>query len=325
MASPGLSELVTTTLRNRTGKLSDNMSDNNAILFKMREKGAMDPCPGGRSIVQELEYGEHAVQRYSGAETLNISPADVATAAEFDWKQMAVAVTFNGLETEVQNTGDDAQIKLVAMRVKNAEKSAKNAMSADLYSDGTASSGKQIGGLQLLVADDPTTGTVGGINRATSGNAFWRNKNFDISVSGSGAASATNIQGYMQTLWLRLRRQTDRPNLILSDDNFYKLFWQSLTSIQRITNSKMADAGFENIEFSGCPVVPDGGQGGNCPTDHMYFLNTESGIKYRPHSGRDWVPLDEVQSINSDATVKFLVWAGNATASNCALSGVLNA
>jgi hypothetical protein len=42
----------------------------------------------------------------------------------------------------------------------------QNNLSADMYSDGTATSGKQIGGLQLLVADTPTTGTVGGINRA---------------------------------------------------------------------------------------------------------------------------------------------------------------
>ena len=35
MASPNLSELVTTTLRNRTGKAADNMTRNNVILTKL--------------------------------------------------------------------------------------------------------------------------------------------------------------------------------------------------------------------------------------------------------------------------------------------------
>lgn len=325
MASPGLSEIVTTTLRKRSGKLADNMSDNNALLFKMSEKGTMDPVDGGRTIVEELEYADNGtVQRYSGAQTLDISPSDIITGAEFDWKQMAVAVFISGLEGSVQNTGENALIKLISARVKNAERSAKNTLASDLYSDGTASTGKQVGGLQLLIADDPTTGTVGGINRATSTNAFWRNQNYDISVSGSGAASSANIQGYMQTLFLTLCRQGDRPNLMMADNNFYSHFWQSMVAIQRVTNAKMADAGFQNLEFSGVPVVPDGGQGGACPTNHLYMLNTEF-IKLRPHSGRNWVPLETVQSINQDATVRFIVWAGNMTGSNLALQGVLNA
>lgn len=83
MASPNLSEIITTTLRNRTGKLADNVSKNNALLTRLRSKGNVKPVDGGRTIVQELEYAENATfRRYSGYETLNISPSDVFTAAE---------------------------------------------------------------------------------------------------------------------------------------------------------------------------------------------------------------------------------------------------
>ena len=37
MPSPNLSEIVTTTLRNRSGKLADNVSRNNALLAKLRD------------------------------------------------------------------------------------------------------------------------------------------------------------------------------------------------------------------------------------------------------------------------------------------------
>lgn len=63
MASPNLSELVTTTLRNRTGKLSDNMSKNIALYNRLRKRGTMKTVSGGRTIVQELEYAENATLR----------------------------------------------------------------------------------------------------------------------------------------------------------------------------------------------------------------------------------------------------------------------
>ena len=99
MVSPNLSEMVTTTLRNRTGQLADNMLDNNALLNRLKKKGKVKTVSGGRTIVQELEYADNSTfKRYSGYETLNIAPSDVFTAAEFDYKQAAVAISISGLE-----------------------------------------------------------------------------------------------------------------------------------------------------------------------------------------------------------------------------------
>jgi hypothetical protein len=54
----------------------------------------------------------------------------------------------------------------------------------------------------------------------------------------------------------------------------------------------------------------------------MYMLNTGY-IHWRPHKDRNMVPLEEVRSINQDAMVKPIVWAGNLTLSNAFLQGVL--
>ncbi len=58
MPSPNtdFSEIVTTTLRNRSGKLADNVSENNALLMRLRKRGKVKTVSGGRTIVQELEY-----------------------------------------------------------------------------------------------------------------------------------------------------------------------------------------------------------------------------------------------------------------------------
>lgn len=322
MASPGLSEIVSTTLRNRSGVVADNMSKNNALLYRLSKRGKVKPVSGGRTIVRELAYAENSTfQRYSGYELLNVSPSDVISAAEFDWKQASVAVTISGLE-QAQNSGADAIIDLLETRIDVAEKTMQNNLSQDMYSDGTASGGKQIGGLQLLVADVPTSGTVGGINRATY--SFWRNQTYSATTDGGSAASAANIQRYMNVLYQRCARQTDKVDLIIADTNYYNFYLASLQAIQRITSeaSEMASAGFQSLKYMGADVVFDGGIGGGCPANHMYFLNTDY-IYWQPHRDRNMVPLDRVQSINQDATVQLIIWMGNMTVSNAELQGVI--
>ena len=322
MASPNLSEIVTTTIRNRSRKLADNVSNNNALLMRLKERGNSKPFGGGRNIVQELEYAENSTyKRYSGYEVLDISPSNVFTAAEFEIKQAAVAVSISGLE-QIQNSGKEQMIDLLESRIKNAERTMYNNMSTDVYSDGTADGGKQIGGLQLLISDAPTSGTVGGIDRATY--SFWQNGLYDFSVE-SVTPSSTTIQSAMNTLYLRIARGADRPDLIVADNVYFEYYWSSLQANQRFSNEKMAAAGFDNLKFMGADVVFDGGVGGDAPASHMYFINSDY-LFYRPHRDRNMVPLDPDRfSTNQDAMVKLIGWAGNMTTSNASLQGVMHA
>ena len=195
-----------------------------------------------------------------------------------------------------------------------------NNISTGVYADGTGSSSKEIGGLQLLVADDPSTGTVGGIDRSVSTNAFWASIKFDASSDGGAAATSANMQSYMNRLWVQLVRGTDSPDLIVADNAYWRLYLESMQAIQRVTNEKMAQAGFQNLRYMNADVIFDGG--GGAPANHMYFLNSEF-IHYRPHKDRNMVPLENKTSINQDAMVVPLLWAGNMTLSNAALQGVI--
>ena len=319
MASPGLTEVVTTTLRNRSKKLADNVSENTALLMRIRSRGNRRPFSGGRTIVEEIAYQENQTyKRYSGYDTLNVDASDQFTSAEFEIKQAAVAVVMSGLE-ELQNSGPEAVIDLLGARIKNAERTFVNNISADCYSDGTSDGGKQIGGLQSLVAD-AGTGTVGGINSTTW--SFWRNQFYDFSDE-SVTPSKTTIQTAMNTLFLNCSRNRDQPDLIVADNTYYQYYWESLQTIQRVTNPKLAEAGFENLRFMGADVIPDGGLGGDAPASHMYFLNTNY-LHFRPHRDRDMVPLNpDRYATNQDAMVKLIAFAGNMCVSNRSLQGVI--
>jgi hypothetical protein len=272
--------------------------------------------------VQEIAYAENSnAMWYQGYDPLSTAVQDNITAAEFDFKQAAVAVTISGLE-ELQNAGKEKIIDLLEARIDIAEKTMKNLIAAGIYANGTGSGGKEIGGLQLLVADTNTSGTVGGINRATY--TFWQNVSRDSSAaSPSVTLGATTIQSEMNIMYLNLARGTDHPDLIVADNTIYRYYLESLQSIQRVTNTEMASAGFDNLKYMSADVVYDGGIGGNCPANHMYFLNCDY-IHYRPHSARNMVPIGgERMNTNQDAIVKLIGWAGNMTLSNAMLQGVL--
>ncbi len=311
-------DVFTMTLESRTGTLADNVSQNNALLKCLQEKGNIRTISGGSKILEELEYGEGDLTWYSGYEAINYTPKQLFTAAEYSLKLCAVPVAVSG-EDLLKNAGHEQVMSLLEKRIDNACKTMCNKMSAAIYSDGTGSNGKEIGGLALLVADSPETGTVGGINRATAGNEFWRNK----SLTASEKLTSTNILKNMDKLFMQLCRGNERPDLIVAGTNLYSTFEEALTPMQRFSDSKMADAGFINLKFKNTDVIYDGGQGGHCADDKMYFLNTNY-IYLRPHKDRNMTVVGgDRMSVNQDAMYKIIGWAGNMTMSNASMQGVL--
>jgi len=323
VASPNavFTELVTTTFRKHRKDLKDNVSKNNALYRRLYEKGNYRKEDGGLTIVQGLDYAENGTyQRFSGYDVLNIGASDVLTAAEYQWRQIAINVTASGQELRT-NSGDSRIINLVKSRMKNAMRTFKNNFSSDLYSDGTLSN--QINGLQALVAD-AGTGTVGGIDSSTW--TFWKNtvQSAAAPLQGGGAIvpSATTIESLMLPLWLALVRGDDQPDLIVCDNNYFTFFEQSQTSIKRYTDETKANAGFVSMKYKGADVIFDGGSG--IPSNHMYFLNTDY-FDLVVHPDADLEVMDEMRPYNQDAEVIPILWMGNLVMGNRKLQGVLKA
>ena len=322
-ANANYSDVLTTTIESRTGAIADNVTKNNALLTRLRERGKYRPISGGSTILQELSYqANNTAMYYSGAEVLNISPSDVLSSAQYPIKQAAVAVTINGLEM-LQNSGEEQIIDLFDARLDVAEASIENLIATGVYSDGTGSNGKQITGLQAMVVASPSTGVVGGIDRATW--SFWRNQTFDFSSDLGVSASASNIQTGFNQLYAKTSRSSDVVDLILLDNNFWGFFMSSIQNIQRFNgSSKMADLGFVASKYMNADVVLDGGIGGNIPTNTGYFLNSKY-LFFRPHTDRNFVAIgDERMSTNQDAIVRLIGWAGNMTPSGLQFQGIMS-
>lgn len=326
MASPNstFTEIVSTTNRNWRNKFADNVSKNNALLNRLTKKGRTRTLSGGYEIIEQLDYAENGTyQRYSGYDILNISASDVLSAAAFQWRNVAIHVTANGTELR-NNSGKEQMINLVESRLKNAYRSANNNMSSDVYSDGTASN--QVNGLQALVSD-LGTGTVGGINSTTF--TFWKSilQSNAAPLQGGGAVtiSKTTMQTQMNNLWMELSRGVDKPDLIVSSNEYFNFYEESLTDLKRYMADDEGQGGFISLKYKSADVIFDGGtKGGGIPAAHMYFLNTDF-LNLVVHKDANWTEMDTKPSINQDATVIPIIWQGNLTASNRSLQGLIKA
>jgi hypothetical protein len=313
MAFPNISDILATTIESRTKKVADNVTKNNALLKKMEMAGKIKTFSGGDKILQEISFAENSnAGYYSGYDILPVGTSDVISAAEFDIKQAAVPVVMSGLEM-LQNSGKERMIDLMESRLSVAESTLANLISDGLYSDGTGSSGKEIDGLDAAVPLDPTTGTYGGIDRATW--TFWRSQV-------NNQAATTDIQQQWNALWADCVRGSDRPDLILCDSTVWEAYMASLQALQRFTSPETGNLGFPSIKFMDADVVLDGGIGGFCPAGTAFFLNTDY-LHYRPHAQRNMVPLSPNRryATNQDAEVQILAWAGNLTCSGAQFQG----
>ena len=340
--NPDIGDIIATTIERRSKKAADNITRRNGLLNKLSRKGNVMPFSGGTKLFEEIEYAQNStVQWYSGYEQINVQPSQTLTAAEYPIRQAAVAVSISGLE-QLQNAGPEQMIDLIESRVKNAENTLMALIAQAVYNDGTVP--KAIGGLRQLIATTPTN-TVGGIDSGTW--QFWKNITYGAVTNGGAATTSANIRRYMDALYPQLLMgDNSSTDLIVADNTMWTYFNESLQPLQRFQDEDTAKAGFRNLVYMGnIPVMLDGGfQGypnaptnpgegspngsdyvplGGVPAGFMYFINTNF-LKYRPHSKRNFVPLNpDRHSINQDAVVKLNAWAGQLTVTNRRAQGVL--
>ena len=318
-ANSAISDIIATTIESRTRAAQDNLTNNNALLMRLKERGNVKTISGGSTILEELFYNDPSTNfanSYSGYETINISPDSPISASQWTLKHYADSVTISGPEM-LQNSGKEQMIDLIATRVEVAQARLANKIDTDLHGDGTGNGGKALVGLAAIISTTPAS-TVGGIDGSTW--TFWQNGSYDkTSVNGGNAFTTSNIQSGMNQVALSRVRGNDRPDLIYAGSTAYAMYLGSLQAIQRITDEKMGAAGFTAIKYYGsggsADVVLGGGIGGNQTATRMDFINTKY-LKFRPHKDRNFVAIGgDRQAVNQDAIVRLIGWSGALTCS----------
>jgi len=321
MSFPNVTDIVATTIQNRSKAIADNVTFNNALSARLSQRGNVKTFSGGNTIMRELSFAQNGNGGwYSGYDLLPVAAQDVISAAEFSIKQLACPIIMSGLE-QLQNAGREQMIDLLEGRITVAESTMANLLAGGIYADGTGAGGKELTGLNAAVPLNNVAGTYGGIDRAAW--VFWQSKLTKQSdLSTPAPFSPSNFGEVLNSSWAKLVRGSDRPDLIVLDNVLWKIYLASLQAQQRFTQAETGKLGFPSIKYMDADVVLDGGIGGFCPASTGFMLNTKY-IFLMPHSARNMVPLSPNRryAINQDAEVQILAWAGNLAMSGSQFQG----
>ena len=301
--------LLSTTLANYRSTLTDNVFTARPLTYKLMEKGRIRMLNGGTKIVEPLIYGQNdTVGSYSGFDTIALTPQTGISAAEYEWKQYAASISMSGIE-EAKNNGEQEIINLLEAKIMQAEESLREGFNQMFFADGTGNGGKDWNGLANLVE---ATGSVGGIDPADSGNSFW------ASYEENTSTALTLAQ--MSTAYNSVSVGNDHPDVLLTTQTLFEKYEALLLPVLRYTDSKTADAGFQNLLFKSAPVMYDV----HCPSGVFFFLNSKY-ITLVGHSGKWFQQTEFIRPEDLDARYALIMCYGNMTLRNRAKQGKLTA
>lgn len=209
-------------------------------------------------------------QSFRGADTLNTFLEDVGTVQRGKY---AYYTTFAGIaKTEAwENSGPEAVLDRLQERIDMALRTLSDSIETDLWSTNadTSDTQKDVTGIQHLIADAPTTGTVWGLNRA---NYTWhRNNTLDATgIGGDNSFAQDGLDGFRQMMTTCSGTNgTDRTTAILVPPVLWRAYTEQAESIHQITTARTAELGYDVAVYQGVPVM----WSENCPAGTAYFIN----------------------------------------------------
>lgn len=308
-------QIAATTLQEYTNSLVNNIFEEQVFMFLMSQgtgdRSGLRFWNGGRSMVQPLIYGKNTtVGTYRGYDTLNTTPQDGISAAEFPVRQMAGTVTIDGYSTAV-NSGPQEVVDLLEAKMMQLRESFVEEINRQMVlSDGTGNTNKDWMGLALLVGNDTRSPVCGGIDAADPLNPWWR--------SGIVAHNAALTLQILRTTFNNVSNGSDQPDFALTTQTLHERYEGLLQPQQQFRDEQVANAGFTNLLYKDRPVVYDD----FVPTGEWYWINKRY-MKLRPHQST-WMRAGQfIEPPSQDARVAKVLAYGNMVISNRARQGLI--
>lgn len=317
-------QVLTTAMATRTREIQDLVFNSNPVSALLRQRGRYKTY-SGPEIRVTLQIDKLGGQWFTGYDYLDIQPKEILNDAVFTPKNLFVGFSLTGTEL-LANEGRTRIYNLMEEYMETAESSMQDLFEVALHGNGTGDAGRQMIGFGGALPIAATTGTYGGIDRAT--NPLWRTTTY--SVPGGDFADlgttwdSTTARPIIERVAALRSKGRRHAGLAVADLASYQAVSASMVAHQRITRSDggAAALGFDTLEI----VTPAGrvemvcatGVGNVMPANTIYMLDLE-GLNLYYHPSRNMVPLfpgDGAQPINQDATAQGLVWNGELVLSN---------
>ena len=313
-------QILSMAIEDRSSSYQDLVSNNNALLAVLRDKGLWQTYSGPR-IRQTLQIAKQSAQWYNGYDPLLNPAIELFADAYYEPKMVVVPVILSNQEI-LNNEGEAQLMDVMDSYMDAAERALEDAMDAAIHGDGVTPA-KSMTGLKKAVPSTVNSGVYAGIDRAL--NVWWQTKIFDVDSFAptiGTAVNATTIRPFLNVIQTQQSRGKDYADLLLMSPEHYAAYDAATLTIQRQTSGSLGKLGFSTLEYIGggkrAEIVLDGGIGSNMPANTTYGIHTDS-LRLRYHPGRnfDRVFKGEGQMpIDKDAIAQFIGWMGELTMTN---------
>jgi hypothetical protein len=284
----------------------------NIMLYKLMGSGRMDLnlitgndlVDGGKKIRQFLEYGKSNGSTYGLTTAINPAKVDIVNAARFDWSGYYSSNTID-LDEQTQNSGAEQMVDLVYSKMQNIQKTIRDDMGAGIYvARGSSTDSYGFDGLPDLFS-------------AVTSTAYGSIKEADMALWKANVDSTAETISYkvMQKLFRMAsigQSRDAKPDIIVTTQLLKDGYTRTLQTQQRFQDSKMAEAGFQNILHDGVPMVYDDNQA----VGVVDCINSRY-LKIKTHKDYNFtVPKWEAFHLQPDTLTANVRWRGALVCSN---------
>lgn len=226
-------------------------------------RGKQKSFPGGKENISvpitatDLGADANFFKGFSGTDTVTFQNPTGLVRALYKYYEIhaGLTISFSELKADGININDSAfgekttkvpESQLTALtnlldfKLNSMSEGWSRKMNEMLWRNGTQDSSKQSPGITHFISRTPTTGTVGGINRATAGNEYWRNRAL-LGISPGSDVLTTALRKEVR----QLTRFGGKPNLILCGSDFLNALEAEVAA--KSTYSNTGVAGTRNI------------------------------------------------------------------------------
>jgi hypothetical protein len=217
---------------------------------------------------------------FFGLDTFSTSTSDTTVRLAYDIRAFEQPVVIPGIERSVNSVSETQVVDLVKFKLEEAQLEAADAIGTIFYADGTGNSSKDFLGLQAIVDDGTSVGTIGGLSRTT----------YSVLNATRTASGGTLTLAKMATLYSAIAAGSTpghNPTVLTSDETVWDLYEQLLTPQVRETYSMFGmpttgavgglqparglegTAGYVALSYRGIPFVKDE----KATAQTLYMLN----------------------------------------------------
>ncbi len=310
------------------------------LLRALRER--QDTFPGGKGdlTTRPIFETQSTIEGFEGRDQLTFVNPTPIKEAKYPWKMIHCGIEMtvqellhdgisivdtNGRQTSQKSRREVTRLaNILEVKLEDMSEGFAQGMNAMLWADGTQDA-KEVPGITYLIADDPATGIVGGIDRETT--PMWRNR--DLTGAGGRVTSDPDTSALIKALRAerrQLRRYGNPKHVMLCGSAFLEALEAEVDAKGLYTQSGFtggADVGMGKISLSGLgtfeydPTLDDEGLDKFC-----YIIDTNN-IKLKVIEGEDMKKHYPARPHDKMVLYRSVTWAGGLVARQLNTSGVV--